>query len=30
VVARWQELGLAGKPPEITVFEDETFPERIE
>jgi hypothetical protein len=29
VVARWQELGLAGKPPEITVFEDETFPERL-
>ena len=24
VVARWQELGLSGKPPEITVFEDKT------
>ena len=24
VVARWQELGLSGKPPVVTVFEDET------
>jgi hypothetical protein len=24
VVARWQELGLSGQPPAITVFEDET------
>ena len=24
VVARWNELGLPGKPPAITVFEDET------
>ena len=26
VVARWQELGLSGTPPVITVFEDETSP----
>jgi UbiD family decarboxylase len=30
VVARWEELGLSGKPPAISVFEDETFPDRIE
>ena len=24
VVSRWQELGLSGKPPEITMFEDKT------
>src|SRR5918999_759286 len=29
VVARWQELGLSGKPPAITVFEDSTFPDSI-
>jgi hypothetical protein len=30
-VARWQELGLGGKPPAISVFEDETtFPASIE
>jgi UbiD family decarboxylase len=29
VVGRWQELGLSGKPPEISVFEDEKFPESI-
>jgi hypothetical protein len=30
VVARWAELGLSGKPPAISVFEDETFPDKIE
>jgi hypothetical protein len=30
VVARWQELGLAGKPPVVSVFEDEEFPAIIE
>ena len=30
VVARWEELGLSGKPPAISVFEDEKFPDRIE
>jgi UbiD family decarboxylase len=30
VVARWQELGLAGTPPAISVFEDETFPEKVD
>jgi hypothetical protein len=30
VVARWEELGLSGKPPAITVFEDEKFPDTIE
>jgi len=29
VVARWQELGLSGTPPAISVFEDETFPQSI-
>jgi len=29
VVARWQELGLNGTPPTISVFEDERFPEKI-
>jgi hypothetical protein len=29
VVARWQELGLSGTPPAITVFEDETRPPPI-
>jgi hypothetical protein len=24
VVSRWQELGLSGTPPEITIFEDKT------
>ena len=26
VVARWHEFGFDGKPPEITVFEDEEVP----
>jgi hypothetical protein len=30
VVARWAELGLSGKPPAISVFEDEKFPGTIE
>jgi 4-hydroxy-3-polyprenylbenzoate decarboxylase len=30
VVARWHEFGFAGKPPEISVFEDEAFPANIE
>ena len=30
VVARWAELGLTGTPPAISVFEDETFADRIE
>ena len=29
VVARWQELGLSGTPPAVSVFEDETFPDKI-
>ena len=29
VVARWQELGLTGSPPVISVFEDEKFPTSI-
>jgi len=29
VVARWQELGLSGAPPAISIFEDEAFPESI-
>jgi len=29
VVARWQELGLSGTPPVISVFEDEKSPEKI-
>jgi UbiD family decarboxylase len=29
VVARWQELGLSGAPPVISVFEDETSPENV-
>jgi UbiD family decarboxylase len=29
VVARWGELGLDGKPPVMSVFEDEKFPERL-
>jgi hypothetical protein len=29
VVARWQELGLSGSPPVISVFEDEKFPTSI-
>ncbi len=29
VVARWQELGLSGKPPAISVFEDEGIPDSI-
>jgi hypothetical protein len=28
-VARWQELGLSGTPPVISVFEDEKSPEKI-
>jgi hypothetical protein len=28
-VARWQELGLSGTPPAISIFEDETFPSSI-
>jgi hypothetical protein len=30
VVARWEELGLSGRPPAISVFEDETFPDKID
>jgi 4-hydroxy-3-polyprenylbenzoate decarboxylase len=30
VVSRWQELGLAGTPPAISVFEDSAFPQSIE
>ena len=26
---RWQELGLSGQPPAISVFEDESFPEKM-
>jgi hypothetical protein len=29
VVARWQELGLSGKPPVVSVFEDETSPSNV-
>jgi hypothetical protein len=29
VVARWQELGLSGTPPVISVFEDETSSESV-
>jgi hypothetical protein len=29
VVARWQELGLSGTPPAISVFEDEKTPESV-
>ncbi len=29
VVARWQELGLSGTPPVVSVFEDEAFPQDI-
>jgi 4-hydroxy-3-polyprenylbenzoate decarboxylase len=29
VVARWQELGLSGSPPVISVFEEEKFPESV-
>jgi 3-polyprenyl-4-hydroxybenzoate decarboxylase len=29
VVARWQELGLSGTPPVISVFEEEKFPESV-
>jgi UbiD family decarboxylase len=29
VVRRWQELGLSGTPPAISIFEEETYPERI-
>jgi hypothetical protein len=28
-VARWQELGLSGTPPVISVFEEEKFPESV-
>jgi hypothetical protein len=27
VVARWSELGLPGKPPEVTVFEEKSSPQ---
>jgi UbiD family decarboxylase len=30
VVNRWQEFGLSGKAPAVSVFEEEQFPERIE
>jgi len=30
VVARWHELGFAGSPPSVTVFEDDTFPPHME
>ncbi len=30
VVSRWKELGLDGKPPEMTIFEDENFPAHID
>jgi UbiD family decarboxylase len=29
VVRRWQELGFAGEAPPITVFEEDTFPDKI-
>ena len=29
VVARWDELGLPGKPPTINVFEEDKFPDSI-
>jgi 4-hydroxy-3-polyprenylbenzoate decarboxylase len=29
VVARWDELGLSGKPPMVNVFEDSEFPDSI-
>jgi hypothetical protein len=29
VVARWQELGLSGKPPTISVFEDSKSPDNV-
>jgi hypothetical protein len=29
VVARWQELGLSGTPPAVSVFEDEKFPASV-
>jgi hypothetical protein len=29
VVARWQELGLSGTPPVISVFEDEKSPASV-
>jgi 4-hydroxy-3-polyprenylbenzoate decarboxylase len=29
VVARWQELGLSGTPPAISVFEDEKLPASV-
>jgi hypothetical protein len=29
VVARWQELGLSGTPPVISVFEEEKTPESV-
>ena len=30
VVNRWQEFGLSGKAPAVSVFEEEQFRERIE
>jgi hypothetical protein len=30
VVSRWQELGFGGKPPVVSVFEDEQRPAHIE
>src|SRR5829696_3904739 len=29
VVRRWQELGFAGNPPPVSVFEEENFPDKI-
>jgi hypothetical protein len=29
VVGRWQELGLTGVPPTVSVFEDETSPQNV-
>jgi hypothetical protein len=29
VVARWQELGLSGTPPAISVFEEETGSDNV-
>jgi len=29
VVSRWNELGLPGKPPEITVFENKNNPQKV-
>ena len=29
ILARWQKLGLPGKPPEVTVFEEKSSPQGI-